>query len=122
MSEKSEQSIIRETPNYRKTVLGKCPVFQDSASRSLASSSVSYTDLEDVVCKAITKASVALSDKDIDDCHQVGKRGPTIGEFCKTKMSKQVLNVRKELAKLLMEDLQCQPESTLLLHGIVIKG
>ena len=116
MSEKSEHSIIRETPNYRKTVLGKCPVFQDSASRSLASSSVSYTDLEDVVCKAITKASVALSDKDIDDCH------PTIGEFCKTKMSKQVLNVRKELAKLLMEDLQCQPESTPLLHGIVIKG
>ena len=36
VSQKSEHSIIRETPNYRTTVLGKCPVFQ-MASRSLAS-------------------------------------------------------------------------------------
>ena len=26
---KSEHSIFRMTPNYRKTVLGKCPVFQE---------------------------------------------------------------------------------------------
>ena len=32
-------------------------------------SSVSDNDLEDVVCKAITKASVEVSDKDIEDCH-----------------------------------------------------
>ena len=36
-------------------------------------SSVSGNDLEDVVCKTITKAGVEVSDKDIEDCHQVGK-------------------------------------------------
>ena len=36
VSQKSEHSIIRETPNYRTTVLGKCPVFQ-MASSSLTS-------------------------------------------------------------------------------------
>ena len=67
--------------------------------------SVSDNDLEDVVCKAITKAGVEVSDKDIEDCHRVGKRGTTIVKFCKRKVSKQVLNVRKDLTKLLMEDL-----------------
>ena len=68
--------------------------------------SVSDNDLEDVVCKAITKAGVEVSDKDIEDCHRVGKRGTTIVKFCKRKFSKQVLNVRKDLTKLSMEDLQ----------------
>ena len=29
VNKKSEHSIIRKIPNYRKTVLGKCPVFQE---------------------------------------------------------------------------------------------
>ena len=32
---KSEHSIIRMTPNYRKTVLGKCPIFQERVPRNL---------------------------------------------------------------------------------------
>ena len=68
-------------------------------------SSVSDNDLEDVVCKAITKAG--MSDKHIEDCHRVDKRGTTIVKFCKRKVSKQVLNARNNLTKLLMEDLNC---------------
>ena len=30
VTKKREHSIIRKTPNYRKTVLGKCPVLQRS--------------------------------------------------------------------------------------------
>ena len=45
-------------------------------------SSVSGNDLEDVVCKTITKAGVEVSDKDIEDCHRVGKRDTTIVKFC----------------------------------------
>ena len=66
-------------------------------------SSVSNNDLEDVVCKAITKAGVEVSDKDIEDCHRLGKRGTTIVTFCKRKVSKQVLNVREDLTKLSMK-------------------
>ena len=69
-------------------------------------SSVSDNDLEDAVCKAITKAGVAVSDKDIEGCHRVGKKGTAIVKFCKRKMSKQVLNFRKDLTKLSMEKLQ----------------
>ena len=63
-------------------------------------STVSDNDLDDVVCKAITKTGAKVSDKDIEDCHRVGKRGTTIVKFCKRKVSKQVLNVRKDLKKL----------------------
>ena len=49
-------------------------------------SSVGDNDHEDVVYKAITKAGVEISDKDIEDCHRVGKRGPTIAQFCKRKL------------------------------------
>ena len=69
-------------------------------------SSVSDSDTEDVVCKAITKACVEVSDKDIEECHRVGKRGTNIVQFCKREVLKQVLNVRKDLTKLSMEDLQ----------------
>ena len=62
-------------------------------------SSVSDNDLENFVCKAITKAGVEVSDEDIEDCYRVGKRGTTIIKFCKKKVSKQVLNVRKDLTK-----------------------
>ena len=63
-------------------------------------SSVSDNDLEGVVCKATMKAGVEVPDKDIEDCHRVGKRGTTIVKFCKRKVSKQVLDVRKDLIKL----------------------
>ena len=66
-------------------------------------SSVSDNDFEEVVCKAITKTGVDVSDKDIEDIHQVGKRNV---KFCKKKVSKQVLNVGKDLTKLPMEDLK----------------
>ena len=59
-----------------------------------------------LVLLAITNAGVEVSDKDIEDCHQVGKRGTTIAKFCKREASKQVLNVRKDLTKLSMKDLQ----------------
>ena len=66
---------------------------------SSIASSVSENDLEDVVCKAITRASVEVFDKDIEDCHQVGERGQTIVKFCARKVSMHVLNVRKNLTK-----------------------
>ena len=79
-------------------------------------SSVSDNDLEDVVCKAITKAGVEVSDKDIEDCHRIGKRATTIVKFCKRKVSKQVLNVRKDLTKLSMEDLQLTGQGKLYIN------
>ena len=45
----------------------------------------SDNDLEDVVSKAITKAGVEVSDKGIEDCHQVGKRGTIIVSFVKER-------------------------------------
>ena len=50
----------------------------------------SVSDLEDVVCKAITMAGVEVSDKDFEDCHRVGKGGATIVKFCKRKVSKHI--------------------------------
>ena len=47
---------------------------------------------------------------------QVGKRGTTINKFCKRKVSKQVLNVRKDLTKLLMEDLQLTGQGKLYIN------
>ena len=76
-------------------------------------SSVSDNDLEDAVCKAITKAGIEVSDKDIEDCLRVGKRGTTIVKFCKRKVSKQFLNVRKDLTKLSREDLQLTSQGKL---------
>ena len=78
--------------------------------------SVSDNDLEGVVCKVITKAGVKLPDKDIEDCHRVGKRGTTIVNFFKRTVSKQVLNVRKNLTKLSMEDLQLIGQGNLYIN------
>ena len=104
MLQKCEHSIIRKTPNYRETVLGKCRVFQERVPRDLRHPILSQCkDLED---EAKTKAGVEVSDKDIENCHQVGKRGQTIVKFCKRKVSKQILNVRKNLTKLSIENLQ----------------
>ena len=79
-------------------------------------SSVTDNDLEDVVCKAITKAGVDVSDKDIEDCHRVGKRSTIIVKFCKRKVSKQVLNVRKDLTLFSMEDLQLTGQGSLYIN------
>ena len=57
-----------------------------------------------------------MSEKDIEDCHRVGKWGTTIVKFCKRKVSKQVLNVRKDLTKLLMEDLQLTGQGKLYIN------
>ena len=35
VTKKSEHSIIRKTPNYRKAMLGKCLVFQDIVPRDI---------------------------------------------------------------------------------------
>ena len=79
-------------------------------------SSISDNDLEDVVCKAITKAGVEVSDKDIEDCRLVGTTGTTIVRFSKRKVSKQVLNVRKYLTKLSMEDLHLNGQGKLYVN------
>ena len=57
-----------------------------------------------------------MSDKDFEDCHRVGKRGSTIVKFCKGKVSKQVLNVRKDLTKLSMEDLHLTGQGKLYIN------
>ena len=62
------------------------------------------------------KASVKVSDKDIEDCHRVGKRGTIIVKFCKNKVSKQVLNVWKDLTKLSMEDFQLTGQGKLYIN------
>ena len=61
----------------------------------------------------MTKARADVSDKDIEGCHQNGKRCQTILKFCKRKMLMHVLNVRKDLTKLLMEDLQLTDQGKL---------
>ena len=57
-----------------------------------------------------------MSDNDIEDCHRVGKRGQTIVKFCKTKASKQVLNVRKDFTKLSMDNLQLTGQGKLYIN------
>ena len=79
-------------------------------------SSVSDNDLEDLVCKSITKADVAVSDKDNEDCHRVGKRDQSIVKFSKKKVSTQVFNIRKDLKKFSMEDLQLTVQGKLYLN------
>ena len=52
-------------------------------------SSVSDKDLEEIVCKVITKAGVDLTADDIEDCHRVGSKGQTITKFGKRTVSRQ---------------------------------
>ena len=84
-------------------MLGKCPVF-----KTLSKTSVSNTYLEEVACKAITKAGVDINTDDIEDCHRVGNKGQTIIKFGKRKVSRQVLSVRKDLNKPLLQDVMVQ--------------
>ena len=76
-------------------------------------SSVSDKDLEEVVCKAITKAGVDINADDIEDCHRVGNKGQTIIKFDKRKVSRQVLSVRKDLNKVNMCDIDLTGQRTL---------
>ena len=79
-------------------------------------SSVSDKDLEEVVCKAITKAGVDITPDDIEDCHRVGNKGQTIIKFGKRKVSRQVLSVRKDLNKVKMSDIDLTGQSTLYIN------
>ena len=75
-------------------------------------SSVSDKDLEEVVCMAITKAGVDFTTDDIEDCHRVGNKGPTIIKFGKRTVLTQVLSVRKDLEKVKMSDIDLTRQST----------
>ena len=79
-------------------------------------SSVSDKDLEEVVCKAITKAGVDINGYDIEDCHRVENKGQTIIKFGKRKVSRQVLSVRKDLNKVKMSDIDLTGQSTLYVN------
>ena len=78
--------------------------------------SVSDKDLEEVVCKAISKAGVNINADDIEDCHRVGNKGQTIIKFGKRKVSRQVLSVRKDLNKVKMSDIDLTEQSTLYIN------
>ena len=58
---------------------------------------VSDKDLEEVVCKTITKAGVDINANDIEDCHLVGNKYQAITKSGKRKVSRQVLSIRKDL-------------------------
>ena len=68
-------------------------------------SSVSGKDLEEVVCKAITKVGVHINAYGIEDWHSVGNKGQTIIKFSNRKVSRQVLSVRKDLNKVKMSNI-----------------
>ena len=57
-----------------------------------------------------------MSDKNIEGCRRVGKKGTTIVNFCKRKITKQVLNFTKDLTKLSMEKLQLTGQSKLYIN------
>ena len=79
-------------------------------------SSVSDKDLEEVVCKAITKAGVDINADDIEVCRRVGNKGQTIIKFGKRKVSRHVLSVRKDLNKVKMSNIDLTGQSTLYIN------
>ena len=99
-------------------MLGECPVFCTEVSwNSLGiPSSVSDKDLEEVVCKAITKAGVGITADDMEDCHRLRNKGQTIVKFGKRKVSRQVLSVRKDLNKVKMSDIDLTGKSKLYIN------
>ena len=98
-------------------MLGECPVFKTRVLEITGiPSSVSDKDLEEVVCKAITKAGVNINADEIQDCHRVGKKGQTIIKFCKRKVSRQVLSVRKDLNKVKRSDIDLTGQNTLYIN------
>ena len=79
-------------------------------------SSVNDKDLEEVVCKTITKAGVDITADNIEDFHHVGNKGQTIIKFGKRKVPRQVLSVRKDLNKVKMSDIDLTGQSTLYIN------
>ena len=79
-------------------------------------SSVCEKDLEEVVCKAITKAGVDITANEIEDCHHIGNKGQTIIKFGKRNVSRQVFSVRKDLNKVKMSDIDLTGQSTLYIN------
>ena len=79
-------------------------------------SSVSDKDLEEVVCKTITKAGVDITADNIEDFRLVGNKGQTIIKFGKRKVPRQVLSVRKDLNKVKMSDIDLTGQSTLYIN------
>ena len=79
-------------------------------------SSVSDKDLDEVVCKAITKAEVDITANDIEDCHRVGNKGQTIIIFGARKVVRQVLSLRKDLNKNKISDIDLTGQSTLYIN------
>ena len=79
-------------------------------------SSVSDKDLDEVVCKAITKAEVDITANDTEDCHRVGNKGQTIIIFGTRKVVRQVLSLRKDLNKNKISDIDLTGQSTLYIN------
>ena len=79
-------------------------------------SSVNDNDLEEVVCKATTKAGVDITADDIEECHRVGNKGQTIIKFGKRMVSRQMLSVRNDLNKVKMSDIDLTGQSTLYIN------
>ena len=79
-------------------------------------SSVSNKDLEEFLCKAITKAGVNINAEDIEDFHRVGNKGQTIIKFGTRKVSRQLLYVRKDLNKVKMNNTGLTEQSTLYIN------
>ena len=71
----------------------QCPVFKMGMSWNYRHS-LSDKDLEEVVCKAITKSGVDINADEIEDCHRVRNIGKTIIGLGKRKVSRQVLSAR----------------------------
>ena len=79
-------------------------------------SSVSDKDIEEVVCKAITKAGVDITADNIEDCLRVGNKVQAIIKFGERKVSRQVLSVRKDLNKVKMSDIDLTGQSKLYIN------
>ena len=79
-------------------------------------SSVSNKDLEELLCKAITKAGVNINAEDIEDFHRVGNKGQTIIKLDTRKVSRQLLYVRKDLNKVKMNNTGLTEQSTLYIN------
>ena len=61
---------------------------------------------EDVVCRDMNNAGVAIMQNNFEDYHRVGNRWQTILKFCRGKISKKYLNVKKDSSKFTMECMQ----------------
>ena len=102
---KKWRHFIKETPNYRKTVLGKCPVFQERMPQNLCHPIIIWQRSQGC-CMQINNKGLCWNVWQWLWSHQVDKRVRPMLNFCKRMVLKELLNVRKDLIKLLMGDLQ----------------